>query len=61
MSALPARPVLSLHEVAEWLGVSESTARRYYKAGLLPAPVIVGRVVPRWRRTDLLAWAGMTQ
>ena len=59
--SLPDSPLLGIADVASWLGVSESTARRYAKAGQLPAPVIAGRSVSRWRRVDLLAWAGVAE
>ncbi len=59
-TALEKPVVVTIEQIAKWLGVSSSTARRYAKKGLLPKPVISGdRVVARWRRVDLLDWAGL--
>jgi len=48
--------VLKLGDVAELLGVSVYTARRYMNAGTMPAPIFPPPAVPRWRRSDIMDW-----
>jgi predicted DNA-binding transcriptional regulator AlpA len=52
--------VVKLEYVAERLGVSEYTARRRMNAGLLPDTLFPPPAVPQWRRSDIIAWLGMT-
>jgi len=52
--------VLKLGDVAELLGVSEYTARRYMNAGTMPAPLFPPPAVPRWRRSDIMDWLGVS-
>ena len=44
--------LLNVHEVAEWLGVSDPTVRRLVAKGELPQPIRLGRLV-RWRAKDI--------
>lgn len=44
---------LDAHEVAARYGISLSTVKRWTRAGLLPAPIRLGRRVVRWRLSDL--------
>ncbi|WP_301485118.1 AlpA family transcriptional regulator [Intrasporangium sp.] len=52
----PHDALLSGHEAAAWLGMSEYTLRRWRCQGRGPACVRVGRLV-RYRVSDLAAWA----
>ena len=53
-----ARPRLfmSVIDISEECGISVTTVWRWTAAGLLPAPLRIGKVV-RWRRQDVLDWA----
>jgi prophage regulatory protein len=42
--------------VAAALGVSKQTIRRWWQAGLMPAPMRCGRRAIRWRLSELNAW-----
>jgi len=51
--------LLDIREAAEFLRVSETSLRRWTKAGLLPCLRIGGRRERRFRRADLLAFVGV--
>ena len=50
-------------ELAELVGVSDSTLRRWVKAGLLPAPIRLGPTGHHkaWRESDIDAWFASLQ
>jgi predicted DNA-binding transcriptional regulator AlpA len=52
------RELLNADESATMAGVAKRTWWRYVGSGRAPQPVRVGgpRGVPRWRRTEILAW-----
>src|SRR6267143_1913529 len=50
--------LLDIREAAEFLRVSETSLRRWTNAGLLPCLRVGGKRERRFRRTDLLAFAG---
>ena len=50
-------PVLvAADKAAQLCGVSLRTWRRFESEGLIPAPVMVGGRIKRYRRTEMLAW-----
>src|SRR5438552_8145976 len=50
--------LLDIREAAEFLRVSETSLRRWTNAGLLPCLRVGGKRERRFRRSDLLAFAG---
>lgn len=50
-----ARPLMTIKELAELLGVSVSTIIRWSDAGEIPAPMTIGGSV-RWKRATIEAW-----
>ena len=47
--------LVSIHEVAEVLGVSVMSVRRWWYGGRLPAPVKIASTL-RWRSEDIAQW-----
>ena len=50
--------LLSVREVARWLGVAPSTVRRYVASGDLPSPIVLGgsgghAQTHRWRQSAI--------
>ena len=45
--------LMSRRELARELGISEPTAIRYDRMGLLPKPALCGGGVRRWARADV--------
>jgi excisionase family DNA binding protein len=52
MSESNASRMLRVSDVADRLGVSEKTVRRWFKAGTLPQPIKLGRLL-LWKPADL--------
>ncbi len=52
----PARPVLTLAEVADLLQISPRSVQRLVDAGDFPAPIQLGSNRPRWVRSEIDAW-----
>ena len=52
--------MLNIREAAEFLRVSEMSLRRWTNAGQLPCLRVGGKRERRFRRSDLLAFAGAT-
>ena len=49
------KQLLSIFEVAELLGVSPMSIRRWWYSGRLPAPVKIASTL-RWRSEDIETW-----
>lgn len=47
--------LLNVTEVAEALGCTTRTVRRWAAEGRMPSPLRIGRTV-RWRQSDLESW-----
>jgi prophage regulatory protein len=53
--------LLRIKEVAQWLGVSQSTIYKWSAEGRFPAPIKLGaedqkRVAARWLEEDIQQW-----
>ncbi|QPC43879.1 AlpA family phage regulatory protein [Kaustia mangrovi] len=48
--------LMRLAELAEKLGVSEWTIRRWVKAGHFPKPIELSEQTKAWRRRDVERW-----
>jgi len=49
--------LLSVEQVADFIGVSVKTVRRYHNAGMLPQPIrLGGRLLIKWRLSDIADW-----
>lgn len=49
------RPLLTIKELAELLGVSIATINRWNRAGEIPAPIVIGGSI-RWKRVEVEKW-----
>lgn len=50
------KPLLTLEEAAEFLGISAMKFREIVKAGSVPSVEVPGFRYPRFRKTDLEQW-----
>lgn len=50
------REMLTSEEAAEMLGISYSKFKELDNAGDVPAAIHFGERLPRWSRTEMLAW-----
>jgi prophage regulatory protein len=53
--------LLTVREVAEWIGVSQSAIYKWVTAGRFPSPIKLGgdeqkRVAVRWLEEDIQQW-----
>jgi len=48
-------PLAKKKQVAAWAGTTTRNIELQVAAGTFPAPIRLG-TLPRWRRSDLLAW-----
>ena len=49
--------LLSVEQVADFIGVSPKTVRRYHNQRLLPEPIrLGGKLLLKWRLGDLDRW-----
>ena len=55
MPDLPAKPLFSIVEVADYIGVVPGTIRNWVKKGEFPEPLSLGKLV-KWRREDIEEW-----
>ncbi len=42
--------------LAQHLGVSTQTIRRWIRSGKLPAPIVLSPTVRRWKKTEIESW-----
>ena len=52
---------IRIDNVADILGVSQSTVRAMRRRGVLPEPVNLGKQSPRWHLQEVLAWAFLSR
>ena len=52
----PDNTLLTGPEVADRYHVTKDTVLKWRKAGVMPAPIMLNGVRPRWRLSELHAW-----
>ena len=53
---MPESDFYNVTTLAQHLGVSTQTIRRWIRSGKLPAPIVLSPTVRRWKKAEIESW-----